>query len=52
VIWYLDADRRARRSSTPSEETGIKVEMFRSGGSAILRRFQQKWTPAASPSTC
>ena len=44
VVWY---------TSTPIEqankivklfetETGIKVEMFRSGGSAILRRFQQE----------
>ena len=44
VVWY---------TSTPipqgqkivglfEKETGIKVEMFRSGGSAVLRRFQQE----------
>jgi len=44
VVWYTStpietAQKIARLFET---ETGIKVEMFRSGGSAILRRFLQE----------
>jgi len=44
VVWYTStpieqANKLARLFET---ETGIKVELFRSGGSAILRRFNQE----------
>src|SRR5262245_30436649 len=44
VVWYTStpiemAQKIAKLFET---ETGIKVEMFRSGGSAILRRFLQE----------
>jgi iron(III) transport system substrate-binding protein len=44
VIWYTSTPIRQGQKIADAfeQETGIKVEMFRSGGSAILRRFQQE----------
>ena len=44
VIWYTSTpiEQGQKISEAFQKETGIKVEMFRSGGSAILRRFQQE----------
>src|SRR5262245_54134314 len=44
VVWYTSTPiEQAQKIATLFEgATGIKVEMFRSGGSAILRRFQQE----------
>jgi iron(III) transport system substrate-binding protein len=44
VIWYTSTpiEQGQKISDAFQKETGIKVEMFRSGGSAILRRFQQE----------
>ncbi len=44
VIWYTSTpiDQGQKIVDAFQKETGIKVEMFRSGGSAILRRFQQE----------
>jgi iron(III) transport system substrate-binding protein len=44
VIWYTSTPIETAQKLTEmfTKETGIKVEMFRSGGSAILRRFQQE----------
>jgi iron(III) transport system substrate-binding protein len=44
VIWYTSTpiDQGQKIIDAFQKETGIKVEMFRSGGSAILRRFQQE----------
>lgn len=44
VVWYTSTPiEQAQKIATLFErETGIKVEMFRSGGSAILRRFLQE----------
>jgi iron(III) transport system substrate-binding protein len=44
VIWYTSTpiEDAQRIVDLFQKETGIKVEMFRSGGSAILRRFQQE----------
>lgn len=44
VVWYtstpLEAAQKIARLFT--EETGIKVELFRSGGSAVISRFAQE----------
>ena len=44
VIWYTSTPIGQGQKIVDAfqKETGIKVEMFRSGGSAILRRFQQE----------
>jgi len=44
VVWYTSTPiETAQKIAKQFEaETGVKVEMFRSGGSAILRRFQQE----------
>jgi iron(III) transport system substrate-binding protein len=44
VIWYTSTPigQGQKIIDAFQKETGIKVEMFRSGGSAILRRFQQE----------
>jgi iron(III) transport system substrate-binding protein len=44
VIWYTSTPIGQGQKIVDAfqQETGIKVEMFRSGGSAILRRFQQE----------
>jgi iron(III) transport system substrate-binding protein len=44
VVWYTSTPiETAQKIARLFEgKTGIKVEMFRSGGSAILRRFQQE----------
>ena len=44
LIWYTSTpiDQGQKIIDAFQKETGIKVEMFRSGGSAILRRFQQE----------
>src|SRR5712692_8908007 len=44
LIWYTSTpiEQGQKIADAFQKETGIKVEMFRSGGSAILRRFQQE----------
>ncbi len=44
VIWYTSTpiEQGQKIADAFQKEYGIKVEMFRSGGSAILRRFQQE----------
>src|SRR5262245_23576501 len=44
VIWYTSTpiEQAQKMADAFQKGTGIKVEMFRSGGSAILRRFQQE----------
>ena len=44
VVWYTSTPiaQGQKIADAFQRETGIKVEMFRSGGSAILRRFQQE----------
>src|SRR6187401_1794885 len=44
VVWYTSTPlpQAQKISNLFEKEYGIKVEMFRSGGSAILRRFQQE----------
>jgi iron(III) transport system substrate-binding protein len=44
VIWYTSTpiEQGQKIADAFQKETGVKVEMFRSGGSAILRRFQQE----------
>jgi iron(III) transport system substrate-binding protein len=44
VVWYTSTpiSQGQKIIDAFQKETGIKVEMFRSGGSAILRRFQQE----------
>ena len=44
VTWYTSTPigQGQKIADAFETETGIKVEMFRSGGSAILRRFQQE----------
>ena len=44
VVWYTSTpiEQGQKIADAFQKETGIKVEMFRSGGSAILRRFQQE----------
>src|SRR5262249_2409108 len=43
VVWYTSTpiEQGQKIADAFQKEYGIKVEMFRSGGSAILRRFQQ-----------
>lgn len=44
VVWYTSTpiEQANKLARLFEEETGIKVELFRSGGSAILRRFHQE----------
>ena len=44
VVWYTSTpiETAQKIADLFHKETGIRVEMFRSGGSAILRRFQQE----------
>src|SRR5689334_23756176 len=44
VVWYTSTPlpQAQKIVNMFEKEYGIKVEMFRSGGSAILRRFQQE----------
>jgi iron(III) transport system substrate-binding protein len=44
VVWYTSTpiETAQRIANLFGEKTGIKVELFRSGGSAILRRFLQE----------
>jgi len=44
VVWYTSTPipQGQKISNMFEKEYGIKVEMFRSGGSAVLRRFQQE----------
>jgi iron(III) transport system substrate-binding protein len=44
VVWYTSTpvELAQQIAGDFEKETGIKVELFRSGGSAILRRFQQE----------
>ena len=44
VVWYTSTPigQGQKIADAFQKEYGIKVEMFRSGGSAILRRFQQE----------
>src|SRR5690349_7105214 len=44
VVWYTSTPLpQAQKTANMFEkEYGIKVELFRSGGSAVLRRFQQE----------
>ena len=45
VSWYTSTPIEAAQKIAKlfEEETGIKVQLFRSGGSAILRRFMQEY---------
>src|SRR5882724_13639085 len=44
VVWYCSVpiETAQKVANMFEKETGIKVELFRSGGSNILRRFQQE----------
>jgi iron(III) transport system substrate-binding protein len=44
VVWYTAAppDIAQKLAQIFEDETGVKVELFRSGGSAIMRRFMQE----------
>src|SRR5262245_17785149 len=44
VVWYcsVPVETAQKIANMFEQQTGIKVELFRSGGSAILRRFQQE----------
>jgi iron(III) transport system substrate-binding protein len=44
VVWYTSTPlpQAQKIANLFEKETGIKVELFRSGGSAVLRRFQQE----------
>ncbi len=44
VVWYCSVpiETAQKISNLFEQQTGIKVELFRSGGSNILRRFQQE----------
>lgn len=44
VVWYTSTpiDQANQITQLFEKQTGIKVELFRSGGSAILRRFMQE----------
>jgi iron(III) transport system substrate-binding protein len=44
VVWYTSTPIETAQKLTKlfEDQSGIKVEMFRSGGSAILRRFMQE----------
>jgi iron(III) transport system substrate-binding protein len=46
VVWYTSTpiETAQKISNLFQKETGIRVELFRSGGSAILSRFQQELT--------
>jgi iron(III) transport system substrate-binding protein len=46
VIWYTSTpiEQAQKLSALFKQQTGIEVELFRSGGSAILSRFQQEMT--------
>ena len=54
VVWYTSTpiEQAQKIVALFKQQQGIEVELFRSGGSAILRRFQQEMTPAARPPTC
>src|SRR5215213_796903 len=43
VVWYcsVPVETAQKVANLFEQKTSIKVELFRSGGSAILRRFQQ-----------
>src|SRR5437016_8847990 len=45
VVWYTSTPIPQGQKIVDlfQKETGIQVEMFRSGGSAVLRRFQQEF---------
>ena len=51
VVWYTSTpiEQAQKIVALFKQQPGIKVELFRSGGSAILSRFQQEMTPGASP---
>src|SRR5262245_39813888 len=44
VVWYcsVPVETAQKVANMFEQQTGIKVELFRSGGSNILRRFQQE----------
>jgi iron(III) transport system substrate-binding protein len=44
VVWYCSVpiETAQKIGNMFEQKTGIKVELFRSGGTAILRRFQQE----------
>src|SRR4051812_25174271 len=44
VVWYTSTpiETAQKIASAFEKQTGIKVEMFRSGGTQVLRRFQQE----------
>jgi iron(III) transport system substrate-binding protein len=46
VVWYTSTPVKTAQklASLFEEQTGVRVELFRSGGSAILRRFMQEHT--------
>jgi iron(III) transport system substrate-binding protein len=46
VVWYTSTpiETAQKIANQFQKETGIRVELFRSGGSAILSRFQQELT--------
>src|SRR5437588_1315532 len=46
VVWYTSTpiEQAQKIIGRFKQETGIEVELFRSGGSAILSRFQQEMT--------
>jgi iron(III) transport system substrate-binding protein len=46
VVWYTSTPIKTAQKLTQlfEQQTGIHVELFRSGGSAILRRFMQEHT--------
>ena len=54
VTWYTSTPvGTAQKIATLfQEQTGIRVELFRSGGSAVLRRFLQEIDARASWPTC
>jgi ABC-type glycerol-3-phosphate transport system substrate-binding protein len=53
VSWYTSTpiETANRIAKLFEEKIGIKVQMFRSGGTAILRRFMQDMTPSILPPT-
>jgi len=42
VVWYTSTPLPQKIANLFEKNYGIKVELFRSGGSAVLRRFQQE----------
>src|SRR5207237_6316374 len=46
VVWYTSTpiEQAQKLVALFKQQTGIEVELFRSGGSAILSRFQQEMT--------